>query len=79
MLLFLLIGGVFFCVAGFFWNSRLLKYETEHRNARGLTQYSGYNGEELHENYKTWAGLFKTMGILLLIAGGLYYLIRVTQ
>ena len=67
MTFLLLIGGIFFCAAGFYWNSKLLKRESEHRNARGVLQFNHYHGQELHENQKALAGVFRTVGLLLVI------------
>ena len=74
-MIYLLISGIFFCTAGYFWSFRLLKQESQNRNSRGVLQFTQYQGEQLHENQKAWAGLFRTVGILLLIAAAIIYIV----
>jgi hypothetical protein len=74
-MIYLLISGIFFCATGFIWSSRLLKQESQNRNARGVLQFTHYQGEQLHENQKAWASLFRTVGILLVIAASLIYIV----
>jgi len=74
-MIYLLISGIFFCAAGFFWSSRLLKQESENRNARGVLQFTHYHGQQLHENQKARASLFRTVGILLIVAAVILYVV----
>ena len=75
MMYLFIIGGIFFFAAGYFWSFRLLKQESDHRNARGVLQFNHYHGQELHQNQKAWASLFRTVGILLLIAAAIIYIV----
>ena len=68
MAFLLLIGGIFFCAAGFYRTSQLQKYESENRNARGVLQFTYYHGQRSHENNKVKASLFRIAGLLLLLA-----------
>jgi hypothetical protein len=74
-MIYLLISGIFFCVAGFYWSFLLMKKESEHRNARGVLQFTYYHGQEIHQKQKARANLFRTVGILLLIAAGIIYIV----
>jgi hypothetical protein len=74
-MIYLLVSGIFFLVAGFYWSFRLLRQESEHRNARGVLQFTHYHGQELHQHQKAWASLFRTIGILLLIAAAIIYIV----
>jgi hypothetical protein len=73
-MIYLLISGFFFYAAGYFWSFRLLKQESELRNARGVLQFPRHYNHQDHENQKAWASLFRTVGILLLIAVGIIYI-----
>jgi len=74
-MIYLLISGIFFYTAGYFWSFRLLKQESQNRNARGVLQFTHYHGEQLHQNQKAKASLFRTIGILLMITAGIIYIV----
>ena len=71
MIYLFIISGIFLCAAGYFWSFLLLRQESEHRNERGVLQFNHYHGQELHQNQKAWASLFRTVGILLLIVAAI--------